>query len=233
MWNFFKKEQKKTTKKKPIKKRTKKPVSKKNKASDPLDILDRTLDKKLKEMQEHKKILEKENDKVEIKSVSDKKAHINKPADINFTQKKPKTYEDTNTTVTSTQKKIVHEDHSHFIQVLNDTIQDIDSGVLFAGLTELKTKQILKQTLNDIYDISQFNDFINQFLDLTENKHAKTPFLLIDLDKNVFLYLQIFEQHYYVILLDKNELSLGHVLNILKPELIKNYRIALKKIKIT
>lgn len=223
MWNFFKKEQKKIAKKKPIKKRTKKTVSQKNKVSDPLDILDRTLDKKLKEMQEHKIILEKENDKVEVKSVSEKKAHIDKPADINFTQKKPKTSEDINITVTSTQKKIVHKDHSHFIQVLNDIIQDIDSGVLFAGLTELKTKQILKQTSNEVYDISQFNGFINQFLDLTENKHAKTPFLLIDLEKNVFLYLQIFEQYYYTMLLDKAELSLGHVLNILKPKLIKNY----------
>ena len=231
MWNFFKKEPKKPVKKKPIKKGKQKTISKKNKTSNPLDVLDRTLDKKLKEIQEHKIILEKENDNVEIKSVSDKKAHIDKPAKINFTQKNQKTSEDINITVTSTQKKIVHKDHSHFIQVLNDTIQDIDSGILFAGLTELKTKQILKQTSNEVYDISQFDDFINQFLDLTENKHLKTPFLLIDLDKNVFLYLQIFEQHYCIILLDKNELSLGHILNILKPELIKNYRIALKKSK--
>ena len=230
MWNFFKKESKKTVKKKTIKKRTKKPVSQENKASGPLDILDRTLDKKLKEMQEHKIILEKENNNIELKSVSNKKAHIDKPADINFTQKYKKGSEDINIIVTSTQKNPEQKGYSHFAKVINDTIQDIDSGVLFAWLTDLKTKQILEQTSNEV-DTSQFDDFINQFLNLTKNKRTPNPFLLVDLEKNEFLYLQIFELHYYTMLLDKNELSLGHVLNILKPELIKNYRIALKKSK--
>ena len=178
MWNFFKKEPKKTVKKKPFKKGRKKPISKINKTSDSLDILDKTLDKKLKEIQEHKSLLAKKkkeklpNGKGE--SVSDKKAHIEKPADINFTQKAS---DSTIVSATSNKKETFQRNYSHFVQVLDNSIQDIEDGILYAGLSDMKSKQVLKQTSVNTYNISHFDDFINQFLDLIDNKHTKSSFL--------------------------------------------------------
>lgn len=230
MWNFFKKEPKKPVRKKIVKKT--KPASKTSKSSNPLDILDRTLDKKLKEIQGDKtslqKIKKEASTKQVKKSLSDKKAHIDKPADINFTQKIPKkSSHNKNITSTSGKKETVQRNDSHFVQVLNDSIQDVVNGVLFSGVIDLKIKRILYQTSGNIYNISDFEDFINRFLDLTESKRANAPYLLIDLEKDVFLYLQIFKQHYYIMLIDKNEMSIGHILNILKPQLIQNYHQAI------
>ena len=227
MWNFFKKEPKKPIKKKPVKKGQKKPATKKKPASDPLNILDRTLDKKLNEIQEHKiqfdnkKQIVQKNDKEQLNS--EKKTHINKPADINFIQKTQKISEDIHISVTSKPNKTLQDNYTHFVQVLSNTIKDIEKGILFAGVTDIRNHQVLFQTYTHRYDLSIIGNFINQYLDLTEKQGVKETFLLINLTENAFLYLQIFEQHYYTLLLDKNELSLGHVLNILKPELIKNY----------
>ena len=185
-------------------------------------MLDRTLDKKLKEIHEQKIILDKQKDIK--KSATSIKTHIDKPATINFKQKPPKTSNEKSIIVTSDKKETVQTYHSPFIKVLSNSIQDIEDGILLAGITEIQTnKVIFQKTSTQAYTLSVLGNFINQYLNLIDDHSSKEKFLLIHLEKDMFLYIQIFKRYYYTILIDQNNLSIGHVLNILKPELIKNY----------
>ncbi len=235
MWNLFNRKTKTTAKNK---KNVKKKIVKKKPKADPLDVLNKTLDKKLMELAEKKK--DSNQDNISKERSVEKKHHktlIEKPGKVSFMKKntivgESKTEIGTNLelqtksdkknqiNINDVEKSI---DDSKLTEGFKNTLRDIEYGLLYGAVINLKTKKLLHEISHNFYNLSGINIFIDQLLDMFKENRSLEPYLLVDMDKQSFLYLQIFEKHYFVLWLDKNEISLGHVLNILKPELIKNY----------
>ena len=249
MWNFFKKEQKKSNKKKTgYKKKSPKKTaeSKKNKLetlTDPLDILDKSLGQKLKELEHNKKlkVKAKESETIQKQKPVIVKAHIDKPAPINFTQKKEHTSKSKTIKQIQPDLKVDNEVENgrvkgqninlSVIKTLFDQISnDFDSGFIYGSLIDLNRDAVIYTFLDDSYAISELNDFIKQTLSLAKVDLEKERYFLVDLEQDKILFLMVFKHHYFVLLFSAKDLVLGQVLNILKPELIKKYHLSLNEI---
>jgi len=249
MWNFFKKEKKKSNKKKTgyKKKSTQKTtISKNNKPetlTDPLDILDKSLGQKLKELEHNKKlqIKAKASGTAQKEKPMIVKAHIDKPTPISFTQKKEQTSKSNTPEQIQPDLKVikdveneqvnVHNVNQSVIKTLFEQIStDFDSNFIYGSLIDLNQDTVIDTYSVDSYIVSKLNDFIKETLNLVKIDLDNERYFLVDLEQDKILFLMIFKYHYFVLLFSAKDLVLGQVLNILKPELIKQYHLSLNKI---
>ncbi len=269
MWKIFLKEVKNPeNKKKPIKKRPvkkgsakkarsrsktlKKKTNKEDENIKSLKILEKTLDKKLEELDTQKNNIQElvipeevleTNDQILDEttqtdlSVSAEKTnydvdnqHENKleenPENIRETDKEPVD------NVVEEPVNISYEltdQEEALVQIIKKYEAEKTYGLLYGVIVDNQSGNLIYQKENRTYNISFITGFIDHYFDITGIDKNSEQLILAELEKNSFLCIQVFPEYYFGLLFNRNEVSFGQLLNVIRPKLINDYYQVIKK----
>jgi len=255
MWKFFLKDIKKNDKKKktvnkvtvkktrPRTKVVKRKPLKKDETDNPLKILEKTLDNKLKEIgtkknkktsEEHTEPAYKEG-KEAVKLVAGHtgtdnlqeehkiEAANNEPATDTIKElyniKEPVTIKEKPTNIPY---KLSASEEA-LIQFIKDTGDEKTNGLLYGVLVDNLSNKMIFELNGGNYNISFINEFIEQYFQVSGQPKNSEQLIFAQLENNSFLCIQYFPKYYFGLLFNGNEVSFGQILNVIRPELIKKY----------
>ena len=111
------------------------------------------------------------------------------------------------------------------IQIVKNIEDENNNGLLYGVIVDNRFNNIVYEQPNSSYNFTYITDFVEYYRQITgEPTKNNEQYMLFELEKNIFFYIQFFSEYYFGFLFSRDEVSFGQLLNIVKPNLINDYR---------